>query len=113
MNLIDKELQTKAGSKGVVKQEPTRMVLPPDVLRKNAEEFAEKIRDGVNSALGRDRLSISTMYDFTDDSVGLLFEDADTQHDRLYIGWEMGCDVDGTIDMILDGKENNGERDEV
>ncbi len=113
MNLVDKALQTKAGSKGVVKQEATRMVLPPDVLRKNAEEFAEKIRDGVNSALGRDRLSISTMYDFTDDSVGLLFEDADTCHDRLYVGWEMGCDVDGIIAMLLDGRENNGEENEL
>jgi len=111
MNLVDKSLQTKAGSKGVVKQEATRMVLPPDVLRKNAEEFAEKIRDGVNSALGRDRLSISTMYDFTDDSVGLLFEDADTCHDRLYVGWEMGCDVDGTIAMLLAGEENNDDKD--
>lgn len=92
MNLEGKELTTKAGSKGRIEVEknPTRIVLPPHVLKERAEAFAEAVRDGVNSALGRDRLSISTLYDFTDDSVGILYEDTDTEHDRLYIGWEDG-----------------------
>jgi len=81
-------------------------VLPPAVLRERAEEFAERVRDGVNSAVGSARLAISGFHDFTDDSVGILLVDSDAPDgcDRLYLGWEDGCDVDGTVEYILDGQ---------
>lgn len=114
LDLTNKTLTTKKGSRGRIEVEkgPTRLVLPQPVLRKMAEEFAEKVRDGVNSALGRDRLGIAMLMDYTDDSCAILMTDTDTEYDRLYLGWEDGCDVDATIDMLLNNREHNGETDE-
>jgi len=81
------------------------ILLPPDVLQKKVEEFAEAVRDKVNSYAGAERLSISLFHPFSDQSVSILYKDTDAPEgsDSLCIGWSDGCDVDGTVSLILEG----------
>ena len=81
------------------------ILLPPEVLQKMCEDFAEAIRDKVNAYTGKDRLSISMFHPYADQSVSILFTDKEAPEgqDRLCLGWYEGCDVDATVDLLLNG----------
>ena len=108
-----KQFTTKNGSKGrlVTESAPEAIILPPHVLQKQCEEWAERVRDGVNSTLGRDRLSIGMFNNNEDGSVDIIMRDEDKPDgwDRLYVGWEQGCDVDATVEMLLNGQTNEAK----
>lgn len=82
----------------------SRLELPEDVLRKTCEEWAKKVRDGVNSQLGRDRLKIKMFHPWHDQSVQILMVDTDAPegYDRLVLGWDLNCEADETIRFLVE-----------
>ena len=82
-------------------------ILIPDPIKRNmVYEFAEMVRDRVNSYHGNQRLRVTGFQEYDDGTVETFFEDANgPEHSRLFTLWEPGCDVDGIIDQIIQGLE--------
>ena len=96
-------------------KKPAKVLVPPEVLQKMCEDFAEAVRDKINSQLGSDRLEISLFHPYADQSVSILFKDTEAPEGapRLCLGWEEGCDVDGTVDLLLTGQLEVQEPDDA